>query len=175
VQVGGPVVRLVDTNKTEARATASLTLAANIQGSQAMLVRAQGAERRGVVRAVVPVGDERSRQFEIRVSLDNSAWLVGTPVDVSIPIGPQRPALVVPRDALVIREGHVYVMRVNATGKAERVEVAAGDPLMDVVEVTGPLAPGERLVVRGAERINNGDNVTLVRRAAAPGREARVP
>jgi RND family efflux transporter MFP subunit len=161
VQVGSPVVRLVDTSRTEARVTASLSLAANVQVGLHTPVRAHGEERRGTIRAVVPVGDERSRQFEIRVALEDSDWLVGTAVDVRVPTGPARLALVVPRDALVLRDGRAYVMRINMHNLAEKIEVSAGDPLSDVVEVKGSLAAGERVVVRGAERIASGDKVSI--------------
>src|SRR5256885_6231839 len=47
----------------------------------------------------VPVGDDRSRQFEVRVTLANPQWLVGTPVEVGLPSSAQRTAVTVPRDA----------------------------------------------------------------------------
>jgi RND family efflux transporter MFP subunit len=166
VQIGAPVVRLVDIDKKEARGTASLILAGNIKVGQALSVRSQGAEHRGVVRAVVPIGDERSHQFEIRVSLQNTDWPVGTAVELDVPTNLQRLALTAPRDALVIRSGHTYVMRVNADDTVEQIEVVVSDPLVDPVEINGYLHPGDRLVVRGAERIANGAHVTVIRQTA---------
>ena len=55
-------------------------------------------------------------------------------------------ALTVPRDALVLREAHTYVMRVKADNTAERVEVRAGAARDALVEVTGELSPGDRVV-----------------------------
>lgn len=167
LQVGAPVVHLVSTAETEARATAALVLAASVRPGQAVQVRARGEEHGGTVRTVVPVGDERSRQFEVRVALAHDGWLVGTPIDVSLPTAAEREALTVPRDALVIRQNRSYVLRVTAGDMVEEVEVAAGNALVDVVEVRGALTAGDRLVVRGAERLAAGQRVTVVPTAAS--------
>src|ERR1700683_4822426 len=102
VQVGAATVRLVNTVDTEARATAALALAANVHPGQMVIVREHGIEKKGHVRTVVPVGDDRSRQFEVRVTLANLEWLVGTPVEVSLPTTAARTAVTVPRDALTV-------------------------------------------------------------------------
>ena len=69
VQVGAATVRLVNTADVEARATAALDLAAHVRPGQSVTVRDHGIEKSGTVRTVVPVGDDRSRQFEVRVTL----------------------------------------------------------------------------------------------------------
>ena len=166
LQVGSPVVHLVNTSATEARATAALVLAASVRPGQVVSVRARGEEHAGTVRTVVPVGDERSRQFEVRVALSHDGWLVGTPIDVSLPTAAEREALTVPRDALVIRQNRSYVLRVTSADVVEEVEVSAGNALVDAVEVRGALAAGDRLVIRGAERLAPGQRVTIVPTAA---------
>ncbi len=162
VQVGAATVRLVNTTDTEARATAALELAANVHPGQAVTVRDHGIERTGHVRTVVPVGDDRSRQFEVRVALANPQWLVGTPVEVSLPATEARTAVTVPRDALVIRQNHSYVLRVTRTNTVEELDVTPGVGTEDRVEVSGPLAPGDRLVVRGGERLAAGQAVRVI-------------
>jgi RND family efflux transporter MFP subunit len=162
VQLGAATVRLVETTDTEARATAALELAANVRPGQAVTVRAQGIEITGTVRTVVPVGDERSRQFEVRVKLASARWLVGTPVEVSLPSSAERIAVTVPRDALVIRQNHSYVLRVTRANTVEQLDVTPGVGLDDAVEVRGPLAAGDRLVVRGAERLAAGQAVRVI-------------
>jgi RND family efflux transporter MFP subunit len=162
VQVGAATVRLVNTSDTEARATAALELAANVHPGQTVTVREHGVEKTGKVRTVVPVGDDRSRQFEVRVALTNPDWLVGTPVEVSLPSAAERTAVTVPRDALVIRENHSYVLRVTRANTVEELDVIPGAAMADAVEVKGPLAPGDRLVVRGAERLAAGQAVRVI-------------
>jgi RND family efflux transporter MFP subunit len=162
VQMGAPAARLVNTADTEARATAALDLAANVRPGQGVSVREHGIERHGIVRTVVPVGDDRSRQFEVRVTLGDAAWLVGTPVEVSLPAAAARTAVTVPRDALVIRQNRSYVLRVTRANTVEQLDVTPGVGVADAVEVRGPLSPGDRLVVRGAERLAAGQVVKVI-------------
>jgi len=162
LQTGAATVRLVNTSDIEARATAALSLAGNVHPGQIVSVRDHGIEKRGRVRTVVPVGDDRSRQFEVRVSLGGPEWLVGTPVEVSLPSTAVRTAVTVPRDALVIRQNHSYVLRVTRANTVEELDVTPGAGIADVVEVRGPLAAGDRLVIRGGERLASGQAVRVI-------------
>jgi multidrug efflux system membrane fusion protein len=162
LQTGAGTVRLVDTGNVEARATAALGLAGNVHPGQVVTVRDHGVEQSGRVRTVVPVGDDRSRQFEVRVSLISPRWLVGTPVEVSLPASGERTAFTVPRDALVIRQNRAYVLRVTRTNTVEELDVTPGAGVADAVEVRGALAPGDRLVIRGAERLVAGQAVRVI-------------
>lgn len=165
LQIGAATVRLVNTADIEARATAALDLAANVHPGQTVIVREHGIEKRGRVRTVVPVGDDRSRQFEVRVTLASPEWLVGTPVEVSLPTIAARTAVTVPRDALMIRQNHSYVLRVTRANTVEQLDVTPGAGMADSVEVSGPLTPGDRLVIRGGERLAAGQVVRVVRPA----------
>ena len=162
LQLGAATVRLVNTKDIEARATAALELAANVHSGQLVSVRDHGVVKAGVVRTVVPVGDDRSRQFEVRVTLSSPEWLVGTPVEVSLPLTAARTAMTVPRDALVIRQNHSYVLRVTRANTVEELDVIPGAGMADSVEVRGPLSPGDRLVTRGGERLAAGQTVTVI-------------
>jgi multidrug efflux pump subunit AcrA (membrane-fusion protein) len=68
----------------------------------------------------------------------------------------------VPRDALVIRQNHSYVLRITRAGTVEELDVVPGAGVDDAVEVKGPLAPGDRLVVRGGERLAAGQAVRVI-------------
>ena len=161
LQVGAAVVRLVNTEDVEARATAALAFATNVKAGQTVALRVAGEEQRGTVRAVVPVGDDHSRQFEVRVSLAKTRWPVGTAVEVSVATGADRAAVVVPRDAIVIRQTHSYVMRVAQNGTVERREVESGSAVEDLVEIRTGVSAGDRLVVRGAERLEPGQQIII--------------
>lgn len=169
VQLGAATVRLVNTADIEARATAALGLAANIRLGQMVSIRDHAQQRPGRIRAIVPVGDDRSRQFEVRVVFEDPDWLVGTSVEVSLPSATERTALTIPRDALVIRENHSYVLRVSHANTVEELDVTPGIALADVVEVRGPVSAGDQLVIRGAERLSAGQTVRVI------GREQRAP
>jgi len=162
LQTGAATVRLVNTADVEARATASLDLAANVHAGQTVSVRDHGIDKPGTVRTVVPVGDDRSRQFEVRVSVPSPEWLVGTPVEVSLPSSAARTAVTVPRDALVIRQNRSYVLRVTRGGTVEELDVTPGVGVDDSIEVRGALSPGDRLVIRGGERLTPGQAVKVI-------------
>lgn len=161
LQVGATIVHLVDTEHIEARVQAPLAMADKIRAGMEVKVKAGSQENTAKVRAVVPVGDERARQFELRVGLDPALALVGSAVEVSLPEDGGSESLTVPRDALVQRQNQTYVMRVSAKNTAEQIPVSAASATGDKVEVRGALNAGDRLVVRGAERLNNGQAVKV--------------
>lgn len=164
LQVGANIVHFVDTDRIEARVQAPLALADKVRAGMQVSVRAGGAEQMATVRAVVPVGDERARQFELRVGVDPAFALVGSAVEVALPetaAVADAAALAVPRDALVRRPDRTYVMRVSGDNKAEQVVVTPGTSSGELVEVRGALNVGDRLVVRGAERLSAGQIVAV--------------
>lgn len=163
VAIGDPLVRLVDTRSVEAVARAPLAAAASLARGQDVRVLDDVRELRSRIRSVVPVGDERSRLLEVRVALSPQAWPIGAAVRVELPNGPARRAVTVPRDAIVLRQGEAYVFRIGAGDKAERISVQPGPGRTDRVEVAGDLAAGDRIVVRGAERLQPGQRVTIQR------------
>ncbi|MBB5208881.1 efflux RND transporter periplasmic adaptor subunit [Chiayiivirga flava] len=158
---GAPVVRLVDTRTLEVRARAPVNLAGRLVPGQRVTLRHADGEAREAIVAVVPVGDESSRQFELRIALAEARWPVGSALQVGLPSADAREVVAVPRDALILRADETYVMRIAADDTAQRVVVESGDTLGDLVEVRGDIAPGDRLVVRGGERLQAGQRVRV--------------
>lgn len=167
VATGAAIVHVVDTVHLEARAQAPLSLANMVRPSGSLPVRVGGRQFQASVRAVVPVGDERSRQFELRLTLANSALNVGTSVEVGLPEREATSALVVPRDAIAVRQEGNYLMRVRSDGTAERVAVASETTDGDLVAIRGPVSVGDTVVVRGLERLQHGQRVSITTRDAA--------
>jgi RND family efflux transporter MFP subunit len=165
IGIGGEVVRLVDTRHMEVRAQAPLAVAAFVRaGQQVTIAEGAGSDGRSVqsrIRTAVPVGDDRSRMMEVRIALDGAPWPVGMPVRVALPQSAPRDAVLVDRDALVVREDGVYVWRVGGDGKAERVLVTTGAEQAELVEVLGGIAAGDRVIVRGAERLTPGQALAV--------------
>jgi len=162
VQAGTAVAHVVDTEHLELKVQAPLAFAAGVKAGARLALRGGGGEQSATVRAVVPVGDERSRQFELRAALPEGYALVGTPVEAALPEAGTDESLTVPRDALVLRQDHTYVVRVKADNTAERIDVQPGQVQDDRVAVTGALAAGDRVVVRGAERLEQGQAVRVL-------------
>ena len=111
-----------------------------------------------VVRAIVPVADDVSRLFELRLNLTTAIGYAQQLVRVAVPISSGHNSLVVPEDALVIRNTGMSVMMVTPDQKVQRVPVQVGISTKDgLIEVrsTG-LHIGDRVIIRGAERIREG-------------------
>ena len=161
VNRGAQVARLVDTESREIRAQAPLSVAGFVREGLEVSVEHQGREILSPVAHVIPVGDERSRMFEIRIAAKDPAWVVGSPVRVALPSSDPRELVAIPRDALVLRGSEVYVLLVTAENTVEKITVATGAGFGSMVEVIGDVADGDRLVVRGAERLQPGQAVII--------------
>ena len=64
--------------------------------------------------------------------------------------------------ALILRQEGSYVFRISEENKAERIEVEIGDSSGDLIGVTGLLAEGDRVAVRGAENLREGAEVKIM-------------
>lgn len=165
---GAAVVRLVNTEALEVRAQAPVNLAARLRPGMEVALREGEDEVFQIVRAVVPVGDESSRQFEIRIALDETRWPIGSALQVGLPSADPREVVAVPRDALVLRASETFVVRVADDDTAQRVSVRTGGAQGDLVEVMGEVHAGDRLVVRGGERLAPGQKVRIDSSRANP-------
>jgi multidrug efflux pump subunit AcrA (membrane-fusion protein) len=111
------------------------------------------------IRTVVPVGDAVSRMVEVRLSPTAGDWIVSTPVKVSLPKGPAVTAVAVPRDAIIIKGGSVFLYKVGANNMAERVEADVRATVGLWVALGGGVAPGDKVIVRGGERLQPGQPI----------------
>jgi RND family efflux transporter MFP subunit len=161
VNRGAQVARLVDTEHREIRARAPLAVAGWIRDGMQVMVEHQDRESLSPVSHVIPVGDERSRMFEVRIAANNPAWIIGSPVRVALPNSETRELVAIPRDGLVLRGNNIFVMRVNNDNTVEKVAVETGIGLGGFVEVIGNVDKGDRIITRGGERLQAGQAVTI--------------
>lgn len=161
--VGDDVVRLVDTANLEIRVQVPVSAAPYIRDTMALRVRGQGREVYSPVRTIVRVADQTTRTFELRIDLDPEGWIIGTPVRVAIPTGEPRRVVAVHRDALILRQDTTFVFRIDEENVAHRVEVDPGAGVGPMVEVDGPIQAGDQVVIRGGERLNDGQPVMILK------------
>ncbi|MCG8435353.1 MAG: efflux RND transporter periplasmic adaptor subunit [Gammaproteobacteria bacterium] len=162
ISVGGELVRLVDIENIEIRAQAPLSITPYIYDGLNVTVKDRGREIISAIRAVIPVGDERSRMMEVRVNVGENSWAIGTPVRVALPQSSPREVIAVHRDALILREHAAFLYRVKDDGTVEQVTVEPGIENGIFVEVKGQISPGDQVVVRGGERLRPGQQVTIL-------------
>jgi RND family efflux transporter MFP subunit len=160
--VGSNVVRLVDQVNLEVIARAPLEYFEYVKRGQKLELRSAARTVNGTVRTVVAVGDMNTHQFELRLDLDGTPFPVGQTLRVSIPMSETREVLTVPRDALVLRPEGMSVFVVDENNTARQVSVTAGVGQGDDIEIVGDLAAGDRVVVRGNERLQPGQEVNII-------------
>ena len=163
---GDQILRLVDPNRVEIRAIAPLSAVNFVDtGNNVNVTSDTNADSKGQarIRALVPVGNERTRMVDLRLSFRDIKWRVGQSVKVALPTAKPRQVLAVPRDALVLRRDGSSLFRLSSNDTAEKISVDVGIAVGNLVEVKGDLNDGDRVVVRGGERLRNGQAVTILK------------
>lgn len=158
---GDAVVELIDIGNLEVRARIPLDSMAYITTETPLRVKAINSEVLATLRSLVPVGDIVSRLADLRLSFHHPDWRPGQSVRVAVPTGEDKQSLVVPRDALVLRSNSTRVYRINNDDIAEPIDVVLGSADGEWIEVSGELAAGDRVVIRGGERLRPGQKVIV--------------
>ncbi|MBO6506746.1 MAG: efflux RND transporter periplasmic adaptor subunit [Kordiimonadaceae bacterium] len=157
---GRQIVRLVDTENLEVRGQAPVNLAGLLRDGLPVALRKEGDQYDSSIRALVPVGDTVSRTMEIRVHVPaNAGYVVGTALQIGVPSSAPSEVVAVPRDALVLRSEGTYVFRIKEDNTAERLLVRTGAASGARVAVVGGIESGDRVVIRGGERLRPGQPV----------------
>jgi len=159
---GSNVIRLVDQKNLEVVARAPLKYYPFVKTGQLLDLRAGDLTTFGEVRTVVAVGDENTHQFELRLDLEGSHFPVGQTLRVSIPSADPRKVLTVPRDALVLRSDGHSIFIVDADNLARQISVTVGLGQGEYIEVRGAVSPGDRVVIRGNERLRPGQAIHIM-------------
>ncbi len=163
--VGDPILSIADENDVEIEATADVSRLPFVQAGRSLAIERRGSSGyvpagQATVRTIVGAADTGSHRFLFRLDPGpGSAWRIGEAVRVAIPLSDGRAVLSVPRDALVLRPQGVAVFRIDDGGRAERVPVQTGIAAGPYIEIRGGIDAGDRVIVRGAERLRPGQPV----------------
>ena len=158
---GAPIARLVDTQTLEVTAQAPAALLNNINAGDKVLVKNGDQQIEAPVRAIVPVGNEVSRTLELRLTLNDIDWHIGAAVRIHLPTAARRTVVAGHRDALILRANRVSVFTINEENKAKQVDIELGAAEDDLIELVGDIKPGDALVIRGGERLRDGQSVEI--------------
>jgi len=157
--IGKQVVRLVDTTHVEISAQAPVKIAQQLSSNMQVEIEGLGKQQISKIRSIVTVGDKRSRNIELRIVVPPGSWVVGAPVKVNLPTEAARMVVTVPRDALILRQNNIYLYKVTNENKAAKVTVQTGIGNGSNIEVIGDVQSGDKVVIRGGERLKDGQSV----------------
>jgi membrane fusion protein (multidrug efflux system) len=171
---GEPIVRLADFKTIEItvdlpeRYYSQVTRGAAATSTLASL---PGLVLEGQVFAIVPQVESAARSFPVLVRAANPGQAVaaGMLAQVRLAIGASEQALLVPRDALVVNQTGEVVYKVEGDA-ATPIPVKSGRASGTLVEITGDgLQAGDKVVVRGNERLMPGQKIVEADPDAAAG------
>jgi RND family efflux transporter MFP subunit len=161
VSSGSEVMRIYNPDNLEVVARAPLSYYRYVQPGDELAVRVNEEITAATLRTLVSQGTEQSHVFELRLDLE-TRLPVGQAVRVTVPTADVREVLAVPRDALVLRGSGTSVFVVDEENTARRVNVAVGIGSDNLIEVKGPIQAGDRVVVRGNERLREGQTIEVI-------------
>lgn len=119
-----------------------------------------GATREGIVTNILPATNPNTGTISVEVSVPNPQhdWYVGQVVTAKRTIAGEE-GIYVPVEAVLSRgeeTPHVFLLR---DGKAEKTPVTLGQLLDNKLQITSGLSEGDLLIVKGADRLFDGDLV----------------
>jgi len=162
IAIGRPLVQLIDTKNLDIKIAAPISIAPFLKKGSKVMVKWNQTLLELPVRTWSQAGDQASRTFDVRLAADGIEMLAGTPVTVSLPKQSPREAILVPRDALILRENETYVLTIDDDKQAQKVSVLIGQGVNRWVSVTGALSVSDSVVVRGGERLQSGEKVRFI-------------
>ena len=169
---GVELFKMIRGGRLEWRAEVTSTEMAGIKpGAQVMVTAASGAQVVGKTRMIAPTVDSTSRNGLVYVDLPFHANIkAGMYAKGEFVLGTSN-VLSLPQQALVLRDGFTYAMRLEPGNKISQVKLQTGRRAGDTVEVLQGAKVGEQFVASGAAFLADGDTVKV---GAAPAAETAV-
>lgn len=168
VGAGAELFRMIRGGRLEWRAEVTSTELGRVKpGSSATVIAADGSTVKGKVRMVAPTVDPQTRAALVYVDLPaHPSIKAGMFAKGEFALG-NADALTLPQQALVLRDGFTYAMRVESNNKVSQVKLQTGRRVGDLVEIIQGASTSERYVASGAGFLADGDTVKVVAGAAA--------
>jgi RND family efflux transporter MFP subunit len=173
--VGGAVVgfSMIDTHAVKAVFAVPDTSLSKIRTGQrqTVMLDALGYEATGIVTAISPQADPKSRVFSIEVTLDNPREEIRPGMIGSVTLGTAHeatPRLVVPLSAVIRSPGDPRGFAVMLLNEREGKQYAAaqvieiGQTFGNQIEVTRGLRAGQKLIAIGGSLVHDGQEVHIL-------------
>jgi RND family efflux transporter MFP subunit len=164
INSGNAIIRLVELANKEAVVYAPITSYQFINKKKSLVISSSMGESEAAIKSFVPVANDLSHLMEVRLDMSHIKWPFGLNIKVQVVSGKTVQSIAVPRDALVLRRDGLSVFRINENNQAEKisgeVDLASGN-LVSLKNTSTDLLVGDSIVIRGAERLQPGQLVTI--------------
>lgn len=163
VSSGGELLRMIRNGRLEWRAQVAETDLPRIKvGARVELRGPSGESVTGRIRAVSPSIDPQTRTALVYADLaEPGALRAGMFAEGRLRVG-EAEVTVVPRQAVVFRDGYPYVFVMGEGGKVLQRRIEAAPAQGEIIEIRGGLKGDERVVTRGSGFLSDGDVVKVV-------------
>jgi RND family efflux transporter MFP subunit len=170
VEEGGPVVELVDLAHVEVQVPLPEEYVRDVRVGDPVLASFDGlpgVEIKGKVLSIIAQADRAARTFPVQVELANPDLHIksGMVARVKLALGAPYQAVIIPKDALVLKGGKEFAFIV-ANNSVTQVPVIPINHFEEFVEVQGAIEAGMQVVVEGNERLLPGQSVRILEEPA---------
>ncbi|WP_126428978.1 efflux RND transporter periplasmic adaptor subunit [Brevibacillus marinus] len=160
INVGTPVYRIGDVDPLKVVLPVPDREIAAWQRGDTVTLSLYGATREGIVTNILPAANQNTGTISVEVSVPNPDrdWYVGQVVTAKRTITGNE-GIYVPVEAVLSRgeeTPHVFLFR---DGKAVKTPVTLGQLFDNKLHITSGLKEGDLLIVKGADRLFDGDQV----------------
>lgn len=157
------MIVIMDESAVIVRAEIPLTYLAQVQLGQTATVTPSslpGVTLQGKISAIIPQADSQTDTFEIWVQVPNPQQLLLPGMNAFVHIHQAAKALALPRLAVLNpqREGIVFVVR-SQRAYIQKVTIVARS--VDTIYIDTGLSPGDRIVLVGADALQNGQQIQI--------------
>lgn len=165
VNRGEHLVQVLDQQHLEGRIQVPIKYLPYVQQAASIQISNGQQQLAAPIKSLIPEAEVRSQSFEVRVSLPTTAgsyWLAGQLFSAELPTQAPSEQLTVHRDALILREDGTYVMVIDQQNRAFPQMVTLGQGHQERISVQNTrLKAGDRVAIRGAERLSEGSQVQI--------------
>jgi HlyD family secretion protein len=176
IQTGDPIATIVQMDEVDVVANVPSEFAVRLnRGASVRVEFSQLPEEllTGTVTRVVPTAEVSTRTYPVhvrmtnRIDADGPLVLGGMLARLDLPTGSLAKGLLVPKDALVLNRGQRRVLVVERSagnaqqGRVRAVDVTPGVAVGNLMQVEGDLTADDVVVIRGNERLSDGQAVTI--------------
>lgn len=175
IQQGDPIAEVIAIDPVEIEVMVPENSVRFLQRGMPVTVRVDaipGREFEGTLSQIVPEADEKARSFPVKIRVPNAPeneqdlLRPGMLAHANLPTSEVFEGLTVPKDAVVFGTNTVGggpLVWKNEAGIARPVAVEIGVASGDRFAVTGALAEGDEVVIRGNERLRPGQPLQVIR------------